>query len=181
MSLVSPLPPIDTGAVFRNIYWAASASTLFVSTDHGDVSKTGGLAGKVFAYKGGTWSTASIVSWPSGVTLTGLNGFYDYSASATSHAVMVGADIGGYYEIGINPSTFSVSTASTSPITLGQPGNTTTLTAGADYVSTALASAHVLGFFEDAAASPTRIFALSQNGLWLNEPSSTGQRTWTLQ
>lgn len=174
-------PSIPTGAVYRSIYYSSVLNTLFLST-----SQVSNTPGAVYASQaGGSWTANSIISWPSGTTQTGLDAFDEYQASSTSVAVLVGADTGGYYEIDLDPSSFSASTLSTSPIALGQPGNTTMITAGSDYVSTTLASAHVIGFFNEVgsgtAASPQRIFGLSQNGLWLNEVVSGSQRTWTLQ
>lgn len=174
-------PSVATGVVYRNVYYSTVLNTLFLST-----SAVSNTPGAVYANQGGGgWTTSTIISWPSGTTQTGLCGFDEYEVSSTSDAVLVGADTGGYYEIDLNPTTFSASALATTPAALGQPGNTTTITAGSDYPSTTLASAHVIGFFNETgtgtATAPQRIFGLTQNGLWVNEVVSGTQRTWTLQ
>lgn len=157
----SSQPSLGANETYRGIYWSQALNTLFVSTS------SGGL----YAEKSGTSTFSSTPASWNGVTATGLSGFGEITVGSTD-VIVVGADT-GYYEMDINPASFDIN-----KLSLLQPGNTGTLSSDVNYLTIALKSTHVIGFF----GGTSRLFALSGGGLWRNEPNAAGtSRAWEIE
>ncbi len=155
-----------TATVYGGIYWSThgtSPGTLFLSTR--SLSATTG-AGYVYA-RSGNQSTAGWTVNSSAIAYD-LTSFGEITLGGTD-VIVVGADQ-GYYELDLGTGGWNGSI-----ITPTQGGS---LTTDLNYVNIPLKTAAVNGFFVPPSPNSNLLFAMSTQGLWVNNEPSGGGGSW---
>ena len=183
----APAPPsgLSPGNLqFSAIYYSpgTAAATggglgaLFAST------RNGYLYAYVDASAG--WTAASTVA--NSGSLVGLNGIIDTGTLfGSTDAVLVGSDI-GYFEMDLTAGSLT----SSSSLSLVAPNGDNDLSTDLNYTAASLHDITILNFLLDSTnLGDVRIFALTAGGaatvtgggggLWRNEPTGSGTRTWS--
>lgn len=160
----NPPSNFPTATVYGGIYWSiGGGGTLFLSTR--SLSATTG-AGYVYA-RSGNQSTAGWTVNSSAIAYD-LTSFGEITLGGTD-VIVVGADQ-GYYELDLGTGGWNGSI-----ITPTQGGS---LTTDLNYVNIPLKTAAVNGFFVPPSPNSNLLFAMSTQGLWVNNEPSGGGGSW---